>query len=102
MNVFLSQPMRGRSNEEIAAERAEILKDIRQTFPEAKFTDSFFGIQCGFSPLECLGEALKLLAKADCAYFVDGWEDTRGCRIEHQCCVDYGIKILYDGRYLHD
>ena len=97
MKVFLSQPMRGRSHEVIAAERADILEQLRIVYPDVKFIDSFFGIECNFNPLECLGESLKLLSKADCAYFVDGWQYARGCRIEHQCCLDYGIKILYDG-----
>ena len=96
MNVFLSQPMRGRSHEEIAAERAKILAQIRESYPEAKFIDSFFGIECNFNPLECLGESLKLLSKADCAYFADGWDTARGCKIEHQCCLSYGVKILRD------
>jgi hypothetical protein len=24
-----------------------------------------------------------------------GWELARGCKIEHTCCVEYGIEVLY-------
>lgn len=41
--------------------------------------------------LEYLGESLKLLAKADIAYFAPGWRDARGCKIEHACADAYGI-----------
>jgi hypothetical protein len=32
----------------------------------------------------------------DAAYFVDGWQNARGCKIEHRVCVDYSVKILHD------
>ena len=44
--------------------------------------------------LEYLGESLKLLAKADIAYFAPGWNKARGCKIEHQCALEYGIHTI--------
>ena len=41
--------------------------------------------------LEYLGESLKLLARADIAYFAPGWNEARGCKIEHVCAEEYGI-----------
>ena len=43
-------------------------------------------------------ESLKLLSGADVAYFAEGWEDARGCRIEHECAVEYGITTIEDYR----
>lgn len=62
VQLFISQPMRGRSDEEIAVEREyaklaaeRILKD------DVEVIDSFF--QDGDKkPLEYLGESLKLLS----------------------------------------
>jgi hypothetical protein len=43
-----------------------------------------------------LGESIKMLADADAAYFLDGWEDTVECFIEHEVCRLYGIDIIKD------
>ena len=30
------------------------------------------------------------------AYFCKGWEKTRGCKIEHDAAVAYGLEIIYE------
>ena len=58
--------------------------------------DSRFGEEFGKkSPLYLLGKSLELLAEADIAIFGSGWEQSRGCRIEHTCCEEYGIPMEY-------
>lgn len=47
-------------------------------------------------PLWFLGKSLELLSTADVAYFAKGWEDARGCRIENQCAIEYGITVIED------
>ena len=32
----------------------------------------------------------------DIVYFAEGWQNTRGCVIEHECAVRYGIPIIKD------
>ena len=57
--------------------------------------DSFFqGAPVGVKPLWFLGKSLELLADADVAYFAPGWNDARGCIIEHDCAIAYGIKSI--------
>lgn len=54
--------------------------------------DSFFEkAPVDAKPLWYLGESLKLMAEADVAYFADGWNEARGCKIEHTCAVEYNI-----------
>ena len=54
--------------------------------------DSFFQeAPADAKPLWFLGKSLELLAGADIAYFAKGWQDARGCRIEHTCAVEYNI-----------
>ena len=36
------------------------------------------------------------LKDADCAWFVDEWQDDVGCYKDHQYCIENGIKILHD------
>ena len=59
--------------------------------------DSFFeNAPHDAKPLWFLGKSLELLSTADIAYFADGWEEYRGCSIEHKCAIEYGIKIIQD------
>lgn len=40
-------------------------------------------------PLWFIGKSIELLSSADLVYFSKGWENARGCRIEHACAVEY-------------
>lgn len=40
------------------------------------------------------GRSIEVLAKADLAVFMNGWENARGCRIEHQAAKNYSIPTL--------
>ena len=93
--LFISQPMRDRTDEEIKAERAEIVKRVTERFGEVEVIDSFFeSAPHDARPLWFLGKSLELLSTADCAYFAEGWQNCRGCKIEHECAVQYGIDIV--------
>lgn len=93
--LFISQPMRDKTDEEIKAERARIVKAVVERFGEVEVIDSFFeSAPHDAKPLWFLGKSLELLSNADYAYFADDWEDYRGCRIEHDCAVQYGIDII--------
>ena len=94
--LFISQPMRGKSDEEILMEREKAIKAAEKLVGEpVEVIDSFFqGAPVGAKPLWFLGKSLELLADADVAYFAPGWNDARGCIIEHDCAIGYGIKSI--------
>ena len=91
--LFISQPMRGKTDEEILQERNEaitIAKDIMKD--DIEVIDSFFqNAPAEAKPLWFLGKSIELLSSADVVYFCKGWNDPRGCRIEHECAKEYGI-----------
>ena len=91
--LFISQPMRGKTDEEILAERADAVQAARDALgEEVEVIDSFFqSAPAVAKPLWFLGERLNILARADIAYFAPGWRDARGCKIEHACADAYGI-----------
>ena len=97
IKCFISQPMRGKSNEEIIAEREKAVKAAAEKLGEpVEVIDSFFkDAPVTASPLWFLGKALEALAGADIVYFCEGWDTARGCKIEQQCAVEYGIDRLY-------
>jgi len=96
--LFISQPMRGKTDEEILAERKKAIESAERNLGEpVEVIDSFFqNAPADVRPLWFLGKSLELLSTADIAYFAKGWEDARGCRIENQCAVEYGIEVIED------
>lgn len=97
--LFISQPMKGRTDEEILAVRAEAVEAVQRLLgEEVQVIDSFIkGAPAEARPLWYLGESLKLLSCADVAYFAKGWEGARGCRIEYDCAIAYEIPTIADG-----
>lgn len=97
MKLFISQPMRDKTDEEIKLERNKIINKVKESYPdkEIEVIDSFFeNSPHDAKPLWFLGKSLELLSTADIAYFAEGWNRYRGCRIEHICAMEYGIKII--------
>ena len=91
--LFISQPMRGKSDEEIMKERENaIIKATEMIGEEVKVLETFFDdFDSDAKPLDYLARSIEFLGKADVAYFAHGWENARGCKIEHECAVEYGI-----------
>lgn len=97
MRVYISVPMRGRTDAEILNERRKAIEIVKadNTYEDIKVINNFFREESrNDNPLWCLGESLKKLSTADLAFFADGWQDARGCRIEFECAVAYGIKFM--------
>ncbi len=91
--LFISQPMNGRTDEDILKERKKAIKKAESMIGEqVEVIDSFFETVPGnVTPLWYLAKSLELLSTADVAYFAPGWQEARGCKIEHECAVQYGI-----------
>ena len=96
--LFISQPMRDKTNEEILRVREKAIKSAERNLGEpVEVIDSFFKDEpYEAKPLWYLARSLALLSSADVAYFAKGWEDARGCRIENQCAIEYGIDVIED------
>lgn len=96
--LFISQPMRGKTDAEILAEREKAIASAEKHLGEkVEVIDSFFqNAPAEARPLWYLGKSLELLSTADVAYFAKGWEDARGCRIENTCAIEYGITVIED------
>lgn len=98
--LFISQPMNGKTKEEILSVREKAIELAKEILKEdIEVLDSYFPDYAEKEnppPLWYLGKSLELLSEADAVYFADGWGGARGCRIEHICAFDYGIAIIRD------
>lgn len=93
--LFISQPMKDKTDEEIEIERERIVEEVEKTYGEVEVVDSFFkGVPHDANPLWYLGESIKKLSEADVVAFGYGWEEARGCNIEFLCATEYGLNIV--------
>ena len=97
--IFISQPMRGLTDEEILNKRQEIRKNAEKVIKEpVELIDSFIEDYPGeinkHIPVFYLGKSIQFLSQADVAYFGGDWRNARGCKIENEIAKQYGIKII--------
>ena len=94
--LFISQPMKGKTDQEILVVRKKAIEAAEKLLgEEVEVIDSFFqSAPVDAKPLWFLGKSLELLSSADVAYFAPGWNDFRGCKIEHTCAAEYGIPTI--------
>lgn len=95
MKVMISQPMRGKTNEQIREERAELVKRLTEEGHEV--VDTIFENAPADEDVAIymLSQSIRYIGKADALYFMRDWEKARGCKIEHEVAVEYGKKVFY-------
>ena len=102
VRLFISQPMRGKTDEEIEREREKLVEIAEAVYfggGGVEVIDSFFkgglDVPAGAkAPLYYLSKSLELLATADVAIFAEDWQGARGCRIEHECAKQYRVPMI--------
>lgn len=90
--VFISQPMRGKTDEYIRKEREHLVKVAKDLYDDAEIIDSYFADYD--SALGYLSKSIAKLAEADVAIFAADWAKARGCRIEHEIALEYGVEFV--------
>ena len=103
--AMLSQPMAGKTNEEIVATREKAIRVLRELGYEVVntlFTDEWYSNEAMEArgvvqiPLCFLAKSLENMSLCHAAYFCKGWDKARGCRIEHEAAKAYGLEIIYE------
>ena len=103
--VMISQPMGEKSVEEIRETRAKAVAELETAGYEVIdtwFTDAWYDEERAEErgvvqrPLYFLAKSLEAMSFCFAVYFCKGWEQARGCRIEHEAAVAYGLTILYE------
>lgn len=96
IKVFISQPMRDKTDEQILAERNRAIETVKKKFDgDVVILDSFFqGAPHDARPLWFLGKSIQVLSQADVAYFIGNWRSYRGCKAENMLAKAYGIETI--------
>lgn len=100
--IFISQPMKDLPAEEIKRVRMKAEELIIEENPdyEIEFIDSYFEdflideTTNMNIPLLYLSKSLEKLASADIAVFVNDYYSSRGCKIEYDAAIAYGIQTV--------
>lgn len=98
MKVMISMPMAGKHDETVRKEYNNIVEQFKKLHIEVVdtyFTDDTTNISR--PDIYFLAKSISAMEDVDAVYFADGWRNARGCEIEHQVCMKYGIKTLYSG-----
>lgn len=99
MKALISQPMKDLTQEEIRSNREYTVTKLKTLGYE--ILDSVFNFEdvegVKNKPLFYLAKSLQLIASdTDVVYFMRGWENARGCKMEHEACTAYGVKTMYE------
>lgn len=102
---MISQPMAGKTHDEIVRTRDRALmhlKELGYSIENTLFVDEWYSRESMEArgvvqiPLCFLAKSLENMSLCHAAYFCKGWEQARGCRIEHEAAKAYGLEIIYE------
>lgn len=105
MKAMISQPMAGKTDQEIVETRERAIKALEKkgyTVVNTLFTDEWYSSEAmkerGVEniPVCFLAKSLENMSKCNAAYFCKGWRQARGCIIEHEVALAYGLDVIYE------
>ena len=105
MKAMFSQPMAGKTDNEIVATRNRAVAELKKRGYEivnTLFTDEWYSRDSMAErgvvqiPVCFLAKSIENMSLCHAAYFCKGWESARGCRIEHEVARAYGLEIIYE------
>lgn len=99
--IVISQPMRGMSPEQVAKARKKAEMDVismgfkpYENVYDASFSDRTVPEGCKHPGILAMAGALERLSQADALYLAPGWSSARGCRIEYEVALSFGMAII--------
>ena len=103
--IMISQPMNGLTEDQIVETRNRFLLfaqtnnyDVVNTYFQNEWYSKGSMEERGVVqiPLCFLAKSIENMSLCHIAYFAKGWEQARGCKIEHEVAVQYGMEVIYE------
>ena len=103
--IMISQPMNGLTEEQIVKTRNRFLEYAKKENLEVVNTyfqdqwyskDSMILRRVVQMPVCFLAISIEKMSQCNIVYFAKGWENARGCKIEHEVALQYGLDIIYE------
>ena len=100
---MISQPMAGKTEEEIQVTRNKAINKLNELGYElvnTLFTDEWVAKEKSNDvtnvPLWFLAKSLQRMSECDAVCFCNGWVKARGCNVEHTAADLYGLELIYE------
>ena len=90
--IFISQPMKGKSETTIRKEREFVISEITRL--GGTVIDSVIQGYEKYTAAQCIGKSIVMMAEADLVLFFPGYEEARGCKVEMSVCKEYDIDYI--------
>jgi len=96
MKVFISMGMKSKSTEQVRVEMEKVFSYIEDKLPEAELVDSIInGAGTAIArrgddlAMWYLAKSIEKMSEADIVFFVNNWQDFRGCVAERKVAESY-------------
>lgn len=98
MLFMISQSMNGISDNEVRIKQDKVSEHLHLLGHEVVdvFVTEDPDTDVKNPGLYYLGDSLIGMSYCDAVFFCKGWEEARGCRIEHEAALAYGLQIMYE------
>jgi len=105
IKIMISQPIKGLTEKQILETKNRFLDFAKKENMEVVNTyfkhEWFAKIELNHVgviqvPVYYLAKSLEKMAHCNVVYFAKGWENARGCKIEHEVALQYGLDIIYE------
>lgn len=104
MRMFISQPYEARTDRQTEYEfkqtlgvASKLLQDLGHECVSPRISQTDIEVSGAKNTvLWCLSASLAKIATCDGVYFLKGWKDCEGCRLELEACKTYGVAIFFE------
>ncbi|MEY4260212.1 MAG: hypothetical protein RL656_1185 [Bacteroidota bacterium] len=97
MNGLTEKQITNAQNKFLEYAKKENLKPLNTFFQDEWYSNESMSSRGVLqTPLFFLAKSLEYMSKCTTVYFAKGWENARGCKIEHEVALQYGLDIIYE------
>lgn len=93
MEIYISLPISGLDPDQVRS-RAEALRETLSSPLTQVITPFDVCPEKGLTYSQYMGHDIQALLECDAIFMADGWQSSRGCRLEHAAALIYG-KAVY-------
>lgn len=97
LKIFISMGMKSKSTEQVRQEMNKVFVEIQKDLPNVVLIDSVIdnadkeiAIKGNSISIWYLGKSLELMSEANLVFFINDWENYKGCKIERMVAEKYG------------
>lgn len=94
--LFISQPFSGRAEEEVFEERAKIQRKVEEIQKEDFVVIDQYHQTApeGAGRFYYLSQDILMMDEVDLIAFSPNWRSAKGCRVEHELALAYGLNMI--------